>query len=518
MSDVNIFSNDPKFCTKPLSLNEVLDLPKFDILAESNPDTCSHARCGDPNLGTLYAKNVLHKLIRCGGSAIDINFLQEMFPNMGNKVMVDTKRWYNHYMCDPDFNVYATATRTADGPGEPVSFQLIKANHGGSGSFSYPIPGYTLMDKDNQIQYTITDVNTDTPYGHVITVIPVDETVTAEIKANRAYTILPAMMVGGCSTPMIGNRMNSLGYTQEVHPLRLRNDWELCTDILKGYRDKIQFGVIYDMQGNPQDAWDTYEAQNMRLGLRMAQNVLAFIGTPVTNATLISGINNANFNGGTGGTIKIDSDHTGFYGFLPTLKFGGGHVYNYRSDLGFDLEADFEPIALYQDSRKRTKKFMVIHGLKFMMSLVDRTNKLVARQNVGATMWEAYKRLGGLTGEDYMTAVAKLGIKHYEYMGMELDFKKGDFLSDYRFMGSDYYNALAIFMAQDGIEENGRPINPVEFYTYGNGNWTGEYEEHYLDFRKIDKTDRIGGWASESLATAVHCPDQHILVNPIKAA
>ena len=74
-------------------------------------------------------------------------------------------------------------------------------------------------------------------------------------------------------------------------------------------------------------------------------------------------------------------------------------------------------------------------------------------------------------------------------------------------------------MPQDGTWENGRALNPVEFYTYGNGQWTGNYEEHYIDYRKAPGgEDSIGGWMAESLAMGVHCPDQHILINPIKAA
>lgn len=514
MPDVQLFSNNPMFCTRQLSIDETLTLPKFDVLVESNPDTSSVlAKCGDPNLGALFVKNVVHKLIRCGGTPIDLNFMQEMFPQMGGPTMVDTKRWFNHYFCDPDLNIWAASSAAGTAPGVATWFQIAKSSHGGSGTYSLPVPGYVLMDKDNQVQYTVVDVDTSVPYAHRVQVIPNDETVTVSIKANKAYLILPAVMIGGCSTTLLTNKMSSIGYTQEVHPLRLRNDWKICVDVLRGYKDKIQFAVIYDTQGKPMDSWDVYEAQQGREGLRMALNVLSFIGTPTTNSQLINGFNNGE------NTIGIDGNHTGFYGLVPTLKYGGGHVYDYRSDLGFDLEADGEPIFLYQDSRKRTKKFMVLHGAKFGFNLVDRTNKMVSRTQVGANMWEAYKRLGGLTGEDFMTEVAKLGIKSYDYMGFHLDFKKWDSLSDYRFIGSDYFNGMALMIAQDGTSENGKPLQPVEFYNYGSGKYTGAYEEHYIDYRKAPGgEDSIGGWMAESLAMSVHCPDQHILINPIKAA
>lgn len=514
MPDVQLFSNKPAFCTKQLSLDQILTLPRFDVLAESNPDTSSVlAKCGDPNLGALFVKNVMHKLIRCGGSPIDLNFFQDMFPQMSGPQMSETKRWFNHYFCDPDLNIWAAANAEGTGPGVATWFQLAKSNHGGSGNYSLPVPGYVLMDKDNQVQYTVVDIDTSVNYAHRVQIIPNDATVTVSIKANKAYLVLPAVMIGGCSTTLLTNKMSSIGYTQEVRPLRLRNDWKICVDLLRGYLDKIQFSVIYDYQGNPMDAWEVYEAQQAREGLRMALNVLSFIGTPTTNTQLINGYNNGD------NTIGIDGNHTGFYGLIPTLKFGGGHVYDYRSDLGFDLEADGEPIFLYQDSRKRTKKFMVFHGAKWRFSLVDRTNKLISKTQVGATTWEAFKRLGTASGEDYATEMAKLDIQSYSYQGFHLDFKKWDSLSDYRFIGSDYFNGMAIMLAQDGTTENGKPLQPVEFNTYGNGKWTGGFEDHFIDYRKAPGgEDAIGGWVAESLAMTVHCPDQHILINPVKAA
>jgi hypothetical protein len=513
MPDVHLFSNEPMFCNKPLSSKEILGMPFFDVLAESDPATSSiAANCGDPNLGTMYAKNVVREAIRCGGTPIELNFFREMFPAMDQKQMIDTKRWFNHYMCDPDFNIWAAARATGSAPGQPFWFTLAKSNHGGNGTFSNAVPGYIFMDKDNQVPYTITDVDTTIPYAHRIQVVPHDATVTVDIKPNKAYLILPAVMIGGCSCPLLTNKMNSIGYSQVVHPLRVRNDWKMCVDLLKGYRDRVQFAVIYDSQGNPVDSWDVLEARQGREGLQMALNILAFLGTPITNPQLINGFDN-----GTN-TIGIDGDYTGFYGLLPTLKYGGGRVYNYRSDLGFDLEADGEPIFLFQDSRKRTKKFMVWHGAKFGMSLVDRTNKLVPKTQVGSNMWQAFTRLGDLTGNDFMTEVAKYGIRSYDYMGFHLDFKKQDSFSDYRFLGSDYFNSMAVMFAEDGISENGRPLQPVEFYNIGKGKWTGDYEEYFIDYRKIDGCDNIGGWMAETLAMAVHCPDQHILINPVKAA
>lgn len=508
MSDVNIFSNKPFFCQKPLSTAEVLNLPIFNAMTQANPDTCSWNACNDPNMATTWRKNVLHKAIRCGGQRIDFNFMEEMFPGLSSPTMVNSKTWYNHYNCDPDYNIYAAATVVGTTANGTVTFQIIKANHGGSGAFTNVVRGYNIVDKETQTFYTVTAVDTTTDYAHKVTVTPNEAGIVPAIYANKAYLVLPAAMIGGCSCPLYMNKMQSIGYSKQVKPIRVRNDWKLCIDLLRGYEDIAQFAVIYDMQGNPVDSWDALEAQSARQALRAFINAYAFIGSPTTNPNLIA----------NGTSITVDDAHTGFYGLIPELKYGGGNVYNYRPDLGFDLEADGEPIFLYQDSRKRTKKFMVMHGQKFMFNLIDRTNKLVRRSDLGANVWEAYKRLGQVTGEDYSTAMAKLGIDSYTYQGFELDFKKMDSWSDYRWIGADVYNDMAIMVPQDGVTEYGQPLNPIEFNTYGNGGWTGMYEEFIRDMRKVDGCEDLAGYVAESIAMSVHCPNQFVLVNPIKAA
>lgn len=506
MPDVQLFTNQPQFCQKNLTTSETLSLPVINMNLGLNADPNNFALCGDPNLGTLIIKNMIHKQIRCAGAPIDLTFMEDMFP-MSSPKMVETKRWFNHYVCDPDFNIYAAAPATGAGPGAATWVQLLKANHGAGGNFSLPAIGFSLFDKENQIQYQITDIDTTTPYAHRFELTPLDENVTVDIRANKGYLVGTARLVGGCNCPEVTNSLTNIGYSQEVNPIRVRRDWRLCVDLLTGYQDKFQFTVVYDSQGRPMDAWNLKEMNDMREGIRATLNLIAFMGSPVTNAALISG---------AGATV--DSNHTGFYGLMPTLKYGGGNVYDFRSDLGFDLEADAEPILLYQDSRKRTKKFMVMHGQLFRANIVDRTNKLVARQQVGATMWEAYKRLGSLTESPYETEIVKLGIDGYRYGGFQLDFKLMDSWSDYRYLGNDVLSNTAIFMPQDGITENGQSLNPIEFYTYGNGQWTGNYEEHYIDYRNINGCNDIGGWAAQSMAMAMHCPNQWILVNPVKAS
>ena len=497
-----IFSNAPKFTEKPISIEGTLTLPKFDVITESNPETNSVAAWlgTDSNLGATWVQNVVHQLIHIGGKKIDLNFFFDMFYTQQN--LVQTKRLFNHYMTDPDLNVYAAATRTGTGS---VTFQLLKQNHLQGGSYSYPAEGYVLFDKDQMKYYYISSVDNTVPYAHKVTVesvVSASEPIT--IDANTAYLVLPANLVGGysCANPI--NDAMSIGYTQQVNFIRYRKDWELTIDLLRGYRDKFQFAVIYDKEGNPYDAWDLYEAQAAREDLRMAHNVYAFIGTPIQNQNLITGIN-----------AIVDQDHVGYYGLIPSIEFGGGILKPFAASVGWDWESDGEPIFLYQDSLKRTTEFMVVAGQQLLINMDYRANKMVARQGVGTTVFEAYKRLGVTD----TTGLEKLGIKSYHYRGFDLDIKKWDSLSDQRFVGSSQWSNSMFWIPATGCTENGREVSPIEFYQYGFNGWTGDYDEHYVDHRNAPQScEKLSGYCVKSLAMKVHCPQLFVFAQGIQDA
>jgi len=510
---IPIYSNRPRFSTKQQTLDQILTIDKFNAMTQSALETTSGnnitpaqaALYGDPNMGTTFRQNVVHQVINLSGSPIDLNFFMAAFGSQ--EKMVDTKRFWNHYMGDTSLNLYPANSATAAGPGQPLVFQVLKQNHGSNGTLTFAGQGYSFWDKDNMIEGIITNVDPTIPFANKVTVIPTDATVTLSVTANSPYLITPARRVGGLSQQQITNQMSSIGYSQEVNFLRVRRDWKVAIDLLRSYRDKIQYPVIYDINGNPMDSWDVYEAMEAREGLRMALNLASWIGTPTTNQSLITGAN-----------AVIDGDHTGFYGMLPSIKFGGGVVYDFPQSIGFDFEADGEPLFLWQDSRKQTTRFMCKHGLAFDFTKNDRSNKLVANTQVGSTVYEAYKRLEGMDSS-YKTGLAKMGINSYKYNSFELDFMLWGALSDQRYAGSDYFSNLCVMIPAEGAREGGRQINPMEFYQYGQNGWTGDYEEFYVDNRtQTIAEDSIQGFCAQSLAFAMHGPDLFILLNPVKAA
>jgi hypothetical protein len=510
---IPIYSNKPRFSTKQLSIEGTLNLPKFNAMTESSLENSSvnnvsdqlAAACGDPNLGTTFRRSVAHQAIYVGGKNIELNFFREMFPGTTTAQMMDTKRFWNHYISRTDLNIFAAATVTGTVAGDPLTFQALKQSHGSSGTLNIAATGYELWDKDNMIQYYITDVDYTIPYANKITIEPANKAVIAQIKVNTPYLMEMARRVGGESCTQPTPQMSTIGYSREVNFLRLRRDWKVTIDLLRSYRDKIQYPVIYDMDGNPMDSWDVYENMVARQGLQEALNLEMFIGSPTDNPALISGL----------GAV-IDGDHRGFYGMLPTIKFGGGVVYDFPIDEGFDFEADGEPLFLWQDANKRSTKFLVKQGLGFDFTKNDRTNKMVARVQTGATMWEAYKRLGGLSG-DQASDMAKLAIDSYKYRSFELDFSIWGALSDNAMLGTDYYRNLAIMIPVEGPTEGGRQINPMEVYQYGQNGWTGDYYETTVDMRKTqDMCENLEGYCAQSLAFTMHAPELFILLNPVQ--
>lgn len=498
-----IFSNEPLFNQKPISVEGILNMQQFDVIAQTDPENNSVAQwLGTDSLeSALWVKNVVRQLVHVGGEKIDLNFLFDMYYSPDNLITVDSKRLVNHYIQDPDLNIYAAATRVGTGS---VTFQLLKQNHLQGGTYSYPANGLVLFDKDAMRYYIITNVDTSVPYAHKVTIESAfSPTEVITIQENTAYTVIPANFVGGYSCPNIINDAMSLGYVQQVNFIRVRKDWEVTMDVLRSFRDKFQFAPIYDREGIGYDAWDLYEMKMMREDIRMMLNVYSWIGTPIQNSNLTSGVN-----------AIVDQDHVGYYGVIPSIQFGGGILSDFSASVGWDWESDGEPILLYQDSLKRTRKFMVWKGTQLSLNMDYRANKMVARQNVGATIFEAYKRVG----TSPITGIEKLGMDSYNYRGFDIDMKIMSSLSDKRFIGSAQWSNSMTWIPATGCTEQGKEIAPIEFFQYGQNGWTGDYEEHLIDNRIVTGCDSLQGWGAQSLAMKMHCPQLFVFAQGVADA
>lgn len=490
-------SKTPQFRSKIATVRDVLNMEEFNAMYEADPVSSTSQYC-DPTKGTAFIKNVVRQ-IRAGGKKIEVNFFKDAFGY--TPTMVDTTTIYNRYINDIDYNVIPAASVTGSSAGAAAYFQLIRGLHSASGTMSYPTVGYTLVDKENNILYRITNADTTIPNAHRFEITPFDEDVTVSLQAGKKYFVAPAMVVDGCSCPTPTNDIQNIGYVQELKPFRFRKDWEICIDLNRGYQDKFRFQTKFDIEGNPYDAWDTYEAARSREDLQLTINAISMFASPITNPLLLAGAG-----------VITDAQHTGYYGLIPVLQ-SSANVIDFAASEGFNLKSDLEPFILYQDSLKRTNRFLVKHGKAFKASLIDSTNQMVREDGLGLYNYDAYTR-GGNDGKDVVT---KYGIDTYHHKGLNfwLDFSEWSPMSDYRLIGNDKLNNMGIFIASEGTVDatTNQPVAPIEFFQYGMSE-TGGYIESIRNNWKINGCETIAGSHAESVMMAVHSPEMHLLANP----
>lgn len=493
---LSFVSRAPQFRTKIATVKDVLNLEAFNAMEEADSNSCSANSCNNAALGTAFIKNVVRQ-IKAGGKPIETNFFMDAFGYTPRAVK--SKTIYNRYMNDLDYNVLAAAPATGASAGAKTWFTLLRAQHSGDGTKSYPATGYTLVDKDNNIIYQVTDVDTTTDYAHRVELCPWDEDVTVSIKAGVKYFVSPARPVPGYSTSSPTNDIQTIGYVQELKPFRFRKDWRVTLDLMRGYEDIFRFQIKFDYTGKPYDAWDAYEAVRSREALQLNMNAVSMFCSPITNPLLLSGLD-----------VVTDSVHTGYYGLIPTLQ-SSAQIIDFDPSVGFNLKSDLEPFILYQDSLKRCNRFSVKHGKAFKAGLIDSANQMI--KNDGQTLYnfDMYKRLGE-------GAIEKYGIDSYNHKGLNfmLNFMEWSALSDSRLIGSDKLNNMGIFIAEDGTVdlETGSPVAPIEFFQYGMTE-TGDYIESIINEWKIDGREAISGNHAQSICMAVHSPEMHLIANPI---
>lgn len=492
---LSFVSNTPQFRTKIATVKDVLNLEAFNAMEEADSNSSSSNSCR-ADMGTSFIKNVVRQ-IKAGGKPIETNFFMDAFGS--TRRSVESKVIYNRYRTDLDYNVLPAATVTGAAAGAKTWFTLIRAQHSGDGTETYPAKGYTLVDKDNNIIYQITDIDTTTPFAHRVEVCPWDGDITVSLKQGVKYFVSPARPVPGYSTPAPTNDIQTIGYVQELRPFRFRKDWRVTLDLMRGYQDIFRFQVKFDIHGKPYDAWDAYEAGASRESLQLNMNAVSMFCSPITNPLLLSGLD-----------VITDGIHTGYYGLIPTLQ-SSAQVIDFDPSVGFNLKTDLEPFILYQDSLKRCNRFSVKHGKAFKAGLIDSTNQMI--KNDGQTLYnfDMYKRLGE-------GAIEKYGIDSYNHKGLNfmLNFMEWSALSDSRLIGSDKLNNMAIFIAEDGTVDlnTGAAVAPVEFFQYGMTE-TGDYIESIINEWKVSGLEAISGNHAQSIMMAVHSPEMHLIANPI---
>jgi hypothetical protein len=502
---MGLLSKTPRCNNKLVTVGDVLDkLTAFNALFESGESgsvtACSNTEAEKAN----WRKEIRENVINCSGRPTELDFFEKIFgsPKPQN---IGASELFIKYNCDKDYNIYAATAVTGGAPGAATSFTLLKSMHGGNGKYSNVAENGSLYIYEDRQWVRVTDVDKTTDYAHVVTVVPYTGTYTVNIRGGKKMMFTPVRMVDGYHCAIPSSTWDAPGYISSVKPISYRKDWELPIDLLKAHQEIFQFALIFDKDGNQKDAFVPYEQEKAREEMKLFKNLFAFIGTKMTNTALV----------GSSGVVLKTGKYSGFDGYLPTMRYGGGTVYDYDPALGFSLDADFMPIILRQDALKRSKAFTIIHGLNFMAG-AQRNNAEIFKAAAGQNNLSIYGQKVGMTEME----VVKLGISAYQWLGYSVGFKMMDALTDSRMLGNDDMPDTAMMIPMDGLRDSkGNSVPAIEFFNPQGASEDGSFwESGVIDHRRLEnRCNKLSGWMTEDLMMAVHCPQLHVLLNPKRA-
>lgn len=494
-----VLSSNPRACSNKFTSvgDAISQLPAFNAIFEASRTQSSINNC-DPNRAAEWCKAVYEDVLQCSGTPTELDFFEKAFASGGKTKQIDATDLYIKYNCDVDYNIMAQAAAVGAAPGAATNFTVLRSLHSGDGNYSNVSVGGELYIYEDDQWVRVTAVNDTVPYAHVVTVVPKNGAYTVNIRKGKKMMFQPVQFVDGYSCPNPHTTWMTPGYINKISPMRLRKDWEQPMDLTKGYQDKLQFGILFDHEGKEVDGWLPYQQIKAREEFKFAKNLIFFLGQRVTNTALV----------GSGLTLENDK-YAGFDGYLPTMKYGGGTVYNYSTTNGVSLEADFFPIIKRQDSLKRSKDFMILAGFDFLHGM-NRNNAEVFKASAGQNNLSVFQQLGA-----DMSVIKKLDITQYSYMGYNFNFKQMDALSDTRSIGNHNMPFLGMAMPLTGVRNSaGKAVSPIEFFQ-PHGTESGTYWESPIrDHRLLsDGCEKWSGSLTETLMMGIHCPQLHILFN-----
>lgn len=495
------FSGSPRCNNRLVTVGDAMEqLKAFPVLYEAGKNG-SVVNCPkEENYKAFWANQVYDAVINCSGTPTELDFFRKTFGAMGPTKQLDATDLYIDYNCDIDYNIYAADTAQGNVPGGPATFTLAKANHDQSGTYSnLAVNGMIYIYEDHQ-WVRITAVSKTTPYAHTATVVPLSGDYTVNIRKTKPMMFTPVRYVDGLSCAAPNETWMTRGYVKKVQPIMIRKDWEQPMELDRPYRDRLQFAIMFDHEGNEIDGWVPANRMKTAEEVKFAENLLAFMGQKISNPALI----------GSGLTLETDK-YAGFDGYLPTMRSGGGTVYPYDTANGFSLDADFALIIKHQDAIKRSRNFLVLHSLLFMMAM-DRGNSRMYKDAPGQNNLSVFRQMG-MTEQE----VAKLTMSSYTYLNFSLKFQEMSALTDKRSIGNYDMPYTAFMMPLDGVKDSKGNTRPAIEFFEPFGKKLGGYEEiGPIDHRYLENMcDKWSGYIKRTLMMAIHCPQLHILLDGI---
>jgi hypothetical protein len=483
------FYSHPKGDNKLAMVGDIMkQIQAFDLLFELGPDG-SVNNCNNSETSAQWRKFVREGVVQNMGRPVEVDFFEKLAG--GETEDIDATSIYIKSNQDINYNIYSQNSVVAGAPGDPVTFTMARELHSGQGKFSnVAAGGMMFIPEDGQMVY-IDSIDTTTDYAHTVTIKPFRAEYAPNVRKGTNMLFNQSRIVGAYSCPVPSVQWMSNGFIRGVQGFRYRGDWEIKVELDKAYQEVMQFAIIFDKEGKAIDSFEWKAKSDMRWNMRLARNLFFFLGQKVTNPALQ--------------TAVVDDKFPGFEGYEPTLKYGGGFVYQYPKSQGFSPNGDLTPIMLRQDARKKSMEYMVLDGFPFRLMMQNRANVDFSKFT-GACTFETFERMGADKDE-----ITKLGVTSWNYAGASLHFKNMDSLSDERVLGSYDYPYRAYMMpTQNLTDSNGRNVPAIEFFKpkgYG-------YEEYEIDNRKVTKCESITGWAVDVCMSTVHEPDNHIFLQP----
>lgn len=492
---MSLFQATPYSGNQYASMGEALDTLKAFNALHAYSQAGDASKFENPDEAASWRKLVWEGVINTGGEPMELDFFEKIFG--GTTEVIDAKKIYFRYKDDPDHNIYAQESAQA-AAGAEVTFTLAKGNHSGNGKYSYPVKGFQIYIYEDNQNLTITDVIKTNDYAHVVKAVPHKKNYAPRIRKGKKILVVPVRFTGGLSGPMPSSNLQSVGYTNHVTPFRIRADWELAVDLMRGYEEVLQWAVMFDEAGREVDAWQPYIKGEKRVQMKLAKNLVFFLGQSIDNPTLIGD-----------GNDKVSADYKGFDGYRTSVQYAGGTLIDFYPEQGFDLKAHYEPYIVRNDARKRTTEYIVHHSKLFWMGMTNRFNERV-KLSSGQCTFETFKRMGA-----DQQAIKQLGVKSYEYANNSLHFYEMSALTDSRLIGNHQFAHSAHFLPGVGLRDSrGNEIPAVQFFRPKGMGETGMMEEHDRDLRKIDGWDKLAGHMAETIMATTHAPHLHMMAVP----
>ncbi len=498
---MQVYSNSPRCGNqKYTTVSTVIDkLKAFNAMYALNDATNNLSACDlNPDEQAQWRKGIRDGVINCGGEPVEIDFFEKIFG--GKQTRTDSTDITIKYNCRKDHNIFAESAATGGGPGAAATFTIMRSMYAGSGKWSNVAVGGNIYIYEDRQWVVVTAVDKTSDYAHTVTVVPESKNYTVNIRAKKKMMFNSTRKVQGYSSMAVASQWDTMGYFSRVQPFRLRRDWELPVDLIRPYQDILQFALMFDSNGNEVDTFELFETIRAREEFKFMKNLTFFMGQKRDNPLLLDAQN--------------DQKYNGFDGYMPTMRYGGGFIYPFDPTYGFDMDADLKTIILRQDALKKTNEFLLLAALPFRMALETRNEKMF-KDAPGGLSFETFKRMG----KD-MAEIKRFGIDSYKYMGFTIHLKTVNALSDSYNIGNHTIPFTGMMVPGTGLRDSkGREVPAFEFFMPGGMPETGTYEEIFRDHRHLENgEEKLSGTIAETFQMAVHCPENHILLDPIYAA